>query len=66
MISSLAFCNFSTNRSYIFKKIYLFLAGWVFVAVPGLSLAILSVDYCLVAAFRLLLAVASPVAEHGL
>ena len=44
----------------------LFLAGWVFVAVHGLSLAVVSGDCRLVAVFRLLLAVASPVAEHGL
>ena len=44
--------------------LYLFLACWVFVAVCGLSLVVASGGYSLVAVGRLLITVASLVAEH--
>ena len=40
--------------------------GWVFVAIYGLSLAVLSRGYYLVAVLRLLTVAVSLVAEHGL
>ena len=52
-----------------YKFIYLFIYFWlrcVFVAVRGLSLVAASGDYSFVAVCRLLIVVASLVAEHGL
>ena len=50
---------------YIYIYIYLWLR-WVFVPSHGLSLVVASRGYSLVAVCRLLIAVASLVAEHGL
>ena len=66
--------NFIPKGSLFIFKIYLliffiyfFLAGWVFVAVRGLSLvAVGGGGLLFVAVHRLLIAVASLVAEHGL
>ena len=49
----------------IYIYIYLWLR-WVFVPSHGLSLVVASRGYSLVAVCRLLIAVASLVAEHGL
>ena len=49
-----------------FKFIYLLLADWVFAAARGLSLVVASGKYSLAAVCRLLVAVASLVAEHRL
>ena len=51
--------------SFIYIYIYLWLR-WVFVPSHGLSLVVASRGYSLVAVCRLLIAVASLVAEHGL
>ena len=52
---------------YLFIFIYLLISGcWVFIAVHGLSLAVESRGYSLVALHGLLIVVASLVVESGL
>jgi hypothetical protein len=51
---------------FIYLFIYLFWLLWVFIATNGLSLAEASRGYSLAAAHRLLVVVASLVAEHKL
>ena len=52
---------------YFLLYIYIYLwLRWVFVPSHGLSLVVASRGYSLVAVCRLLIAVASLVAEHGL
>ena len=53
------------NFFFLNKFIYFWLR-WVFVAVRGLSLVAVRGGYSFVAVHRLLIAVASLVAEHGL
>ena len=50
---------------FFFSK-YLFMAHWVFIAAPGLSLVASSRGCSLVTVCRLLVAVAPLVVEHGL
>ena len=51
------------EREFLFVYFWL---HWVFMAACGLSLVVASRGYSLVAVCRLLIAVASLVAEHGL
>ena len=51
----------------LFFNSYLFTSGqWVFTVVHGLSPVAVNGGYSLVAMYGVLIAVASPVAEHGL
>ena len=57
------------GRIFLKKNIYLFIyfwLRWVFIAAGGLSLVVASGGYSFIAVRRLLTAVASLVAEHGL
>ena len=64
------FCNFSCslNQRYglLFFYVFIFCLCWVFIAASGLSPVALSRGYSLVEVCRLLIAVASLVAEHSL
>ena len=57
---------FQSLYLFIFKIYSYFWLRWVFVALRGLSLVVASGGYSLVVNHGLLIAVASPVAEHGL
>ena len=52
--------------SFLINLFIYFWLLWVFVAVRGLSLGVASGDYSFIVVRRLLIAVASLVAEHGL
>ena len=54
------------NKKFFNKSFIYFWLSWVFVAVRGLSLVVISGDYSLVAVCRLLIVGASLAATHGL
>ena len=59
--------EYSSAQGSLFLKVFIyFWVHWVFVAASGLSLAAVSRGYSLVAVCRLIIAVASLVAEYRL